>query len=66
VNLQFELANSLRNGEIILEMELDIECFRTECSEVKVQFEVTSRINFGNLFSIWNWILSVIEQNVVK
>jgi len=25
-------------------MELDIVCFRTECSEVKIQFEATSSI----------------------
>jgi len=29
---------NIRYGEIILEMKLDIECFRIECSEVNEQF----------------------------
>jgi len=31
VNEQFEVTSSVKNGEIILEMELNIECFPTEC-----------------------------------
>jgi len=41
------VTTSIRIGKIILEMELDIECFRTKCSEVNEQFLVTCSIRNG-------------------
>jgi len=41
------VTSSIRNGKIILEMVFNVECFRTEYSEVNEQFEVT--------ISIRNW-----------
>jgi len=46
---QIGVTSSKKVWEIILELELDVECFRTKYSEVNMQFEVTSSIRNGKV-----------------
>jgi len=50
VKLQFDVTCIIRICDIILQMEMDNECFGTEFSEVKEQFEVTCSIRNGKKF----------------
>jgi len=43
------VTSSIRIGMINLVMELNIECNRTECSEVNIQFELTGSIRIRDI-----------------
>jgi len=53
VIMQLDVTSSIRIGSINLNMELDIECCRTERSEVNEQLEVTNGIRIAlNYFGV--------------